>query len=219
MPRKTSGETCVWDLTKEKRFLHNLDDFLSSNGAALDMIRSPIELFARMKRGRVNKEWNHLRHEVLRNKDLYSNVFEKTHAAGAFAFGSVTMGGGSTPSTDFDFSTDNSETHPVFEEENDPTNGGMQCPTRRRPDEVGNRQSFSRSNIIGYKQRPIKQTVSHSGLHEYYEGDGYSTKSTYDYVALLDAHPRLQRPFCQLDDDDQRGIIDSVVNPQPPPAN
>ncbi|GMN29456.1 hypothetical protein TIFTF001_049535 [Ficus carica] len=35
----------------------------------------------------------------------------------------------------------------------------------------------------------------------------------------FDAHPRLQRPFCQLDDDDRRGIIDSVVNPQPPPAN
>ncbi|GMN69844.1 hypothetical protein TIFTF001_038890 [Ficus carica] len=33
----------------------------------------------------------------------------------------------------------------------------------------------------------------------------------------FDAHPWLQRPFCQLDD--RRGIIDSVVNPQPPPAN
>ncbi|GMN29454.1 hypothetical protein TIFTF001_049534 [Ficus carica] len=79
---------------------------------------------------KVNKECNHLRHEGLKNKDLYYNVFEKNHAAGAFAFGSVTMGGGSTPSADFDFSMDNSETHPVFEEEIDPTNGGMQGPTR-----------------------------------------------------------------------------------------
>ncbi|GMN26339.1 hypothetical protein TIFTF001_001280 [Ficus carica] len=65
---------------------------------------------------KVNKECNHLRHEGLRNKDLYYNVFEKNHATGAFAFGSVTMGGGSTPSADFDFSMDNSGTHPVFEE-------------------------------------------------------------------------------------------------------
>ncbi|GMN44993.1 hypothetical protein TIFTF001_014191 [Ficus carica] len=73
---------------------------------------------------KVNKECNHLRHEGIRNKDLYYNVFEKSHAAGAFAFGSVTMGDGSTPSADFDLSMDNSGTHPVFEEEIDLTNGG-----------------------------------------------------------------------------------------------
>ena len=68
--------------------------------------------------------------EGLRNKDRYYNVFEKNHATGAFGFGSVTMGGGSTPSAEFDFSMDNSGTHLVFEEEIDPTNGGMQGPTR-----------------------------------------------------------------------------------------
>ncbi|GMN69843.1 hypothetical protein TIFTF001_038887 [Ficus carica] len=86
---------------------------------------------------KVYKECNHLRHEGLRNKELYYNVFEKNHAAGAFGFGSVMMGGGSTPYADFDFSMDNSGTHPVLEEEIDPINGGRQGPMRRRLDEAG----------------------------------------------------------------------------------
>ena len=32
MPRKSSGETYVWDNTKEKRFLEKLDDFLAYSG-------------------------------------------------------------------------------------------------------------------------------------------------------------------------------------------
>ncbi|GMN68184.1 hypothetical protein TIFTF001_037241 [Ficus carica] len=39
----------------------------------------------------VYKESNHLRHEGLRNKELYYNVFKKNHAAGASGFGSVIM--------------------------------------------------------------------------------------------------------------------------------
>ncbi|GMN36199.1 hypothetical protein TIFTF001_005824 [Ficus carica] len=127
---------------------------------------------------KVYKECNHLRYEHLRNKDLYYNVFEKNHAAGAFGFGSITMGGDSTPSVEFDFSIDNSGTHPVLEEEIAPTNGGR------------------KSSIIS--------EVDHIWTIMWH---------------YFDAHPRLQRPFCQLDDDDRRGIIDSVVNPQPPPAN
>ncbi|GMN72966.1 hypothetical protein TIFTF001_052103 [Ficus carica] len=46
------------------------------------------------------------------------------------------MGGGSTPSVDFDFSIDNSGTHPVLEEEITPTNGGKQGNTRRGPDDA-----------------------------------------------------------------------------------
>ncbi|GMN54305.1 hypothetical protein TIFTF001_023436 [Ficus carica] len=167
MPRKTSGETYVWDYAKEKLFLKKLDDFLMCNGSKQPTMQI-LDLWAtqfnaefggvpahgrtlyqkndRMKRvyrgwkvlqsrtgleyDLVNKECNHLLHEGLRNKDMYYNVFEKNHDAGAFAFGSVTMGGGSTPSADFDFSVDNSRTHPVFEKEIDPTNGGMQGPTR-----------------------------------------------------------------------------------------
>ncbi|GMN57372.1 hypothetical protein TIFTF001_026492 [Ficus carica] len=35
-----------------------------------------------------NKECTHLRYEGLRNKELYYNIFEKNHAAGASGFGS-----------------------------------------------------------------------------------------------------------------------------------
>ncbi|GMN52675.1 hypothetical protein TIFTF001_021829 [Ficus carica] len=35
----------------------------------------------------------------------------------------------------------------------------------------------------------------------------------------FDAHPRLQRPFCLLDNGDRRGIIASVVSTQMPPPN
>ena len=51
-------------------------------------------------------------------------MFEKNHATEAFGFGSATMGGDSTESVDFDFSMENSGTHPVLEEEIEPTKGG-----------------------------------------------------------------------------------------------
>ncbi|GMN35513.1 hypothetical protein TIFTF001_042238 [Ficus carica] len=131
MPRKTLGETYVWDPPKEKRFLQKLDDFLSSNDSKQPTIQI-YKLWAnefnsefggvpahggtlyqkkeRMKKIyhgwkflqsrtglgydpvtdrvicsdeawqsfiKVNNECNHLRHEGLRNKDLYYNVFEK----------------------------------------------------------------------------------------------------------------------------------------------
>ena len=85
----------------------------------------------------VFKEYNHLRYDGLRNKELYYNVFGKNHAACASGFGSVTMGGGSTPSVDFDFSIDNSGTHSFLEEEITPSNGGRQGNMRRGPDEAG----------------------------------------------------------------------------------
>ncbi|GMN54873.1 hypothetical protein TIFTF001_023998 [Ficus carica] len=54
----------------------------------------------------------------LPNKELYYNVFEKTHAAGASGYGSVTMGGDNTY-VDYDFNFDYSGTQTPFEE--DPT--------------------------------------------------------------------------------------------------
>ena len=84
----------------------------------------------------VFKECNHLRYEGLRNKELYYNVFEKNHAGGASGFGSVTMGGRSTPSVDCDFSIDNSRTHPFFEEELILSNGGRQGNMSRGTDEA-----------------------------------------------------------------------------------
>ncbi|GMN48072.1 hypothetical protein TIFTF001_017246 [Ficus carica] len=113
---------------------------------------------------KVNKECNHLRHEGLWNKDLYYNVFEKSHAADAFAFGSVTMGDASTSSTDFDLSMDNSGTHLVFEEEIDPTNGGRQGPTRRILDVAG--PSRSRGSAGKRKQRDATDEMTFSALQE-----------------------------------------------------
>ncbi|GMN25434.1 hypothetical protein TIFTF001_043894 [Ficus carica] len=112
----------------------------------------------------VFKECNHLRHEGLRNKDLYYNVFEKNHAAGAFGFGSVTMGGGSTPSIDFDFSIDNSGTHPDLEEEIAPTNGARQGTKRPRPDEAG--PSRSRGSVGKTKQRDATDEMTFSAMQE-----------------------------------------------------
>ncbi|GMN74951.1 hypothetical protein TIFTF001_053953, partial [Ficus carica] len=60
---------------------------------------------------RDNPLCRHLRHEGLRHKELQFNVFEKTHAAGAYAYGSVTMGDASNPSVDYEFNFANSETH------------------------------------------------------------------------------------------------------------
>ncbi|GMN61286.1 hypothetical protein TIFTF001_030423 [Ficus carica] len=77
-----------------------------------------------------NRECTHLRYEGLRHKELYYKIFEKNHAAGASGFGSVTMGGGSTPSFDFDFSMDQSGTHPVLEENISPSIGARGRLTR-----------------------------------------------------------------------------------------
>ncbi|GMN38386.1 hypothetical protein TIFTF001_007619 [Ficus carica] len=134
---------------------------------------------------KVHKECTHLRYEGLRNKELYYNIFKKTHAAGASGYGSVTMGGDNTPYVDYDFNFDNSGTHPFVEEDPTPSTGGRQANMRRRPDVAG--PSRSRGSSGKRKQR--------------------------------DATNELQGQFCQLDDEDRRGIIDSVVNPQPPPAN
>nr|GMN22298.1 hypothetical protein TIFTF001_051195 [Ficus carica]GMN22320.1 hypothetical protein TIFTF001_051198 [Ficus carica] len=191
MSRKASGETYVWDNAKEKLFLEKLDDFLMCNGA------------------------------------------------GAFGFGSVTMGGGSTPSADFDFSMDNSGTHPVLEEEIDSTNGGRQGPTRRRPDEAS--PSRSRGSAGKKKQRDVKDEMNFSAMQEiinHFRGRSQSGTSSdqssrRDHILdcmnimkemgipqnqrtimwhYFDAHPRLQHPFCQLDDDDRRGIMEQFLD-------
>ena len=91
-------------------------------------------------------------------------MFEKNHAAGAFEFGSVTMGGDSTPSVDFDFSMENSGTHPVLEEEIEPTNSGRQGPMRRLPNEAG--PSRSRGSAGKRKQRDATDEMTFSALQE-----------------------------------------------------
>ncbi|GMN32170.1 hypothetical protein TIFTF001_050785 [Ficus carica] len=219
MPRKSSGESYVWDHAKEKLFLEKLDEYMASTGGK-QPTSSILDLWAnefnaqfggvpaqgltlyqkkeRMKkiyRGwkvlqartglgydpatntvvcsdetwqsfvKVFKECTHLRYEGLRNKELYYNVFETNHAAGASGFGSVTMGGGSTPSFDFDFSMDQSGTHPVLEEEMSPSIGARrQANTRGVPDEAG--PSRSRGSTGKRKQRNATDEMTFSAMQE-----------------------------------------------------
>ncbi|GMN70922.1 hypothetical protein TIFTF001_055898, partial [Ficus carica] len=79
----------------------------------------------------------HLRYEGLRHKELQYNVFDKMHAAGAYGYGSVTMGDGSNPSVDYDFNFANSETHPCLEEDVTPPAGGRQADSRQGTDVAG----------------------------------------------------------------------------------
>ncbi|GMN69451.1 hypothetical protein TIFTF001_038504 [Ficus carica] len=301
MPRKSSGETYVWDHAKEKLFLEKPDDYLASTSRK-QPTSSILELWAnefntqfggvlafgstlsqkkeRMRkiyRGwkalqartglgydpttdtvvcsdeawhsfvKVNKECNHLCYEGLRNKELYYNVFKKNHAAGASGYGSVTMRGGSTPSFDFDFSMDQSKTHPVLKEELSPSIGERrQANTRGVPDEGG--PSRSRGSVGKRKQRDATDEMTFSVMQEivhHFRGRSQSATSIdqsshKDHILdcmnimkemgvpqyqrtimwhYFDAYQRLQRPFCQLDDDDRRGIIASVVTSQMPPPN
>ncbi|GMN70359.1 hypothetical protein TIFTF001_039402 [Ficus carica] len=76
-----------------------------------------------LKSSKFNKECKHLRHEGLRNKELYYSVFDKYHAAGASGYGSVTMPDENPSYFDFDASMDNSAYRPIFEEDGTPTTG------------------------------------------------------------------------------------------------
>ena len=194
-----------------------------------------------------NRECTHLRYEGLRHKELYYNIFEKNHAAGASGFGSVTMGGGSTPSLDFDFSMDQSATLPVFEEDICPSIGARrQANTRGVNDEGGS--SRSRGSTGKRKQRDATDEMTYTAMEEianHFRGRSQSTtsggKNTHELCIVecmnimkemsvpryqrtimwhyLDAHPQLQRPFCDLDDDDRMDIIASVVTSQMPPPS
>ncbi|GMN44928.1 hypothetical protein TIFTF001_014122 [Ficus carica] len=175
-----------------------------------------------------NKECTHLRYEGLRNKELYYNIFEKNHAAGASGFGS-------------------SGTHPVLEEDISPSVGAQrQANTRGVNDEGG--PSRSRGSTGKRKQRDATDEMTYTAMEEianHFRGRSQSTTSsvqnthTLDIVDCMnimkemsvpqyqrtimwhyfDAHPQLQRPFCVLDDDDRRGIIASVVTSQMPPPS
>ncbi|GMN73095.1 hypothetical protein TIFTF001_052123 [Ficus carica] len=191
-----------------------------------------------------NKECTHLRYEGLRHKELYYNIFEQNHAAGASGFGSVTMGGGSTPSFEFDFSMDQSGTQPVMEDGICQSIGARrQANTSGVNDESG--PSRSRGSIGKRKQRDVTDEMTYEAMQEianHFRGRSQSTTSSDQNTQNLcivecmnimkemsvpqyqrtimwhyfDAHPQLQRPFCLLDDEDRRGIIASVVTSQMP---
>ncbi|GMN28502.1 hypothetical protein TIFTF001_051671 [Ficus carica] len=192
-----------------------------------------------------NKECTHLRYEGLRHKELYYNIFEKNHAAGASAFGSVTMGGGSSPSFEFDLSMGNSGTQPVMEDDISPSIGTRrQANTRGAHDDAG--PSRSRGSSGKRKQRSATDDMTYTAMEEianHFRARSQSTAGSdhnsdiyciVDCINIMkemdipqyqrtimwhyfDAHPRLQRPFTLLDDDDRRGIIASVVASQIPP--
>jgi len=156
------------------------------------------------------------------------------------------MRGGSTPSVYYDFNFDNFGTHPFLEKDLTPSTGGWQANTQRVPDDAG--PVRSRGSAGKRKQRDATDEMTFSTMQEivnHFRGrsqSGTSSNQSSQKDAILecmnimkgmgipphhrtmmwhyfDAHPRLQRPFCQLEDEDRRCIIDSVVNPQPRPVN
>ncbi|GMN63255.1 hypothetical protein TIFTF001_032335 [Ficus carica] len=294
MPRRSSGETFVWNSVKESRLLEKLDDFYSSNpGRQPSMQLYDIwanefniefggvpalstTLYQKKERMRkIYKGWKvlkvqtglgydpvadrvvcsdeswqsfikdhplcrHLRYEGLRHKELQYNVFEKTHSAGAYGYGSVTMGDGSNPSVDYDFNFANSETHPCLEEDVTPTAGGRQPDSRQRTDVAG---PSRRSGSLGKrKQRDTTDAMAFEAMEEvrdYFrgisqtgggsensvqndvllqcmnivKGMGYSSRHQMMMWHYFVANPTTLGTFCQLEDVIRREIIGSVINP------
>ncbi|GMN56124.1 hypothetical protein TIFTF001_025253 [Ficus carica] len=132
------------------------------------MIRSPIELFARMMRGRVLSKFTRSATNsdtrAFGTRTCITMFLKRNHAAGASGSGSVTMGGGSTAVVDFDFSMDNFGTNPVLEEETTPTNGGRQANSRRAADNTGS--SRSRGSAGKRKQRDATDEMTYSAMQE-----------------------------------------------------
>ncbi|GMN40678.1 hypothetical protein TIFTF001_009909 [Ficus carica] len=178
----------------------------------------------------VHKECNHFRHEGLRNKELYYNVFKKNHIAGASGFRSVTMQDNNTLYVEHEGSIDNSGTQPVLEDELTPTTGARQGNNRRAGDDVG--PSWSRGNSGKRKQREETDEMTYVAMHEIVShfcsrsqsGTSNDQSSRPDHLLMcmnimnemgipqyqrtimwhyFNAHPRLQRTFHQLPDDDR----------------
>ncbi|GMN33533.1 hypothetical protein TIFTF001_046709 [Ficus carica] len=167
---------------------------------------------------RDNPLCRHLRHEGLRHKELQFNVFEKTHAAGAYAYGSVTMGDASNPSVDYEFNFANSETHPFLEEDLTPPTGRRPGDARQGSDVAG---PSRRSGSLGQTGDGSEQSVQNGGLVQcmnIMKAMGYSIHEQMLMWHYFDAHQHLMGPFCQLDDELRRSIIASVINSHTPPA-
>ncbi|GMN63617.1 hypothetical protein TIFTF001_032701 [Ficus carica] len=282
MPRKSSGETFVWNSVKESRLLEKLDDFYSSNpgrqpsmqlydiwanefniefGGVLALGTTLYQKKERMRK--IYKGWKvlkvqtgleydpvadrvehpicrHLRYEGLRHKELQYNVFEKTHAAGAYGYGSVMMGDGSNPSVDYDFNFANSETHPCLEEDVTPTAGGRQPDSRqgtdvagpsRRSGSLGKRKQRDATDAMAFEAmeevrdyfRGISQTgggseqsVQNGSLLQcmnIIKGMGYSSRHQMMMWHYFVSNQNTMGTFCQIDDDLRREIIASVINP------
>ncbi|GMN40246.1 hypothetical protein TIFTF001_009473 [Ficus carica] len=182
----------------------------------------------------------HLRYEGLRHKELQYNVFDKTHAAGAYGYGSVTMGDGSNPSVDYNFNFANSETHPCLEEDVTPPAGGRQADSRqginvagpsRHSGSLGKRKQRDATDAMAYEAmeevrdyfRGISQTgggseqsVQNGGLLQcmnIIKGMGYSSRHQMMMWHYFVSNQNTMGTFCQIDDDLRREIIGSVINP------
>ncbi|GMN53983.1 hypothetical protein TIFTF001_023111 [Ficus carica] len=138
----------------------------------------------------VHKEYNHLRHEGLCNKELYYNVFKKNHAAGASGFGSVTMRDGSNPYVEAE-GVNRRAGDEASPSQSKGSSGKRNNEQSSRPDHL-----LMCMNIMTKMGIPLnKWTI----MWHYFE-----------------AHPRVQRTFHQLPDEDRRDIIASVVKSQSP---
>ncbi|GMN46102.1 hypothetical protein TIFTF001_015289 [Ficus carica] len=112
----------------------------------------------------VFKECNHLRHEGLCNKELYYNVFQKNHAAGASRYGSVTMPTDSTPYGGNEGSMDYSGTRADLEKDLTPTTGARHCNNIRSGADAG--PSRSRGSSGKRKQRDETDEMTFIAMQE-----------------------------------------------------
>ncbi|GMN28199.1 hypothetical protein TIFTF001_049443 [Ficus carica] len=168
----------------------------------------------------VFKECNHLCHEGLRNKELYYNVFEKNHAAGASGYGSVTMPADSTLYGDNEGAMEYSGTRADLEEDltltisarpfNNIRSGTDACPSRSRGSSGKRKQRDATDEMTFIAMQEI---VSHfRGQSQ--SGPSNETSSRTDHMLVcmsimtemgippnqrmwhyFDSHPRLQRTF------------------------
>ncbi|GMN54760.1 hypothetical protein TIFTF001_023884 [Ficus carica] len=299
MPRKSSGETYVWDPVKEKKFLEKLDEYLQTTGgkqptlAILNIWASEFnaefegvqalgstlsqkkERMKKIYKGwkvlqtrtglgydpvtdrvvcsdeewksfvQVHKECKHLRHEGLRNKELYYSVFDKYHAAGASGYGSVTIPDENPLYFDFDASMDNSAYRPIFEDDGTPTTGPRNLNNMQSGGYAGTSRSRGSSGKRKIRDEADEMTIqAMQEIVTHFRGGSQSgasneQSSQTDHMLrcmnimtemdipppqrtimwhYFDAHPRLQRTFYQLPDVDRWEIIASVVQShQPPP--
>ncbi|GMN21976.1 hypothetical protein TIFTF001_040151 [Ficus carica] len=248
MPRKASRQHYFWDAAKEKKFLLQLDEYMACSGGKHPP-KATLELWAAQfnaEFGGIHKKCNHLCYEGLRNKELYYNVFDRNHAAGASGYGSVTMPADSTPYGDVEASMDGSGTQAGLEDDLTPTTGARHCNNiRYGADAVSLR---SRASSGKRKQRDetdemtflaMQEIVSHF-RNESQSAQTNETANRPDHMLMcmsimtemgispnqrcqmwhyLDAHPQLQRTFHQLSDVDRREIIASVVQSPGPPTD
>ncbi|GMN30165.1 hypothetical protein TIFTF001_049589 [Ficus carica] len=139
MPRRATSESYSWDQAKETVFLEKLDYYVACHSSRHPPI-SVLDGWAREFNaafGGVHKECNHLRYEGLRNKELYYNIFEKNHAAGASGYGSVSMSDDSPATVDLDALLDNSGIRPVPGDDVTAPSGTRRCSNRRHSADVG----------------------------------------------------------------------------------